>query len=162
MLQVGNDAIALHWTPIGDPVMGGQSTGAVHAAGPGIFLFSGTVSLAHGGGFASVRAMFPPADLSAFGGLSLCVQGDGRDYKLGLVTRDGRDVPVHQQSFHARAGVWQTLHLPFDAFAAHRRGRPTPEADPMERSHVCGIGLYTAGREPGPFRLLWRDLAAVS
>ncbi len=46
----------LHWQPLGDRVMGGESDGALVHPTEGVGLFHGTVRPDNGGGFASVKA----------------------------------------------------------------------------------------------------------
>ncbi len=68
---------AQRWRAINDDVMGGLSRSSLHGE-DGIGVFSGELSLEHGGGFASVRREPEPFDLSAYAGLVLQVCGDGR------------------------------------------------------------------------------------
>jgi monofunctional biosynthetic peptidoglycan transglycosylase len=146
------------WEPVGDRVMGGVSTGRLVAppGGPGVF--EGEVSLAHGGGFASVRS--PPGrfDLSGAAALVLEVRGDGRAYKLGLRTDPDLDGPSWQAGFRPAPGRWEAIRLPLRAFRAVWRGRPVPGAPPLDPSGVVRFGLVVGDRQAGPLRL---EIAAI-
>ena len=69
---------AADWFVVNDGVMGGISSGRMRPVGDDVAAFSGHVSLENNGGFASVRTVLEPGDLSAFAGLALRVRGDGR------------------------------------------------------------------------------------
>jgi hypothetical protein len=145
---------ALGWEPVGDRVMGGASTGRLVAppGGPGVF--EGEVSLARGGGFASVRS--PPGrfDLSGALALVLDVRGDGRAYRLGLRTDPDLDGPSWQAGFRPTPGRWEAIRLPLGAFRAVWRGRPIPGAPPLDPAGVVRFGLVVGDRQAGPFRLV--------
>jgi hypothetical protein len=96
--DVSGDA-ATFWAALDDVVMGGTSASGlvVHSgAGPGgsdAIVFSGIVSTANNGGFASVRSKnFSPAlDLGGYEGLRVTLRGDGQRYKLILRTTGSWD-----------------------------------------------------------------------
>ena len=78
------------WSPVDDVVMGGLSNSRlVHSGGHAEF--TGSVSLANNGGFASVRTA--ALDYSAPGAeeVRVCARGDGRTYRLTLRTDDAPD-----------------------------------------------------------------------
>jgi len=147
------------WQAIGDRVMGGLSSGALLPGASGGAAFCGNVSLANGGGFASVRCQPGPRDLSAYAGLRLSVRGDGRPYKLSLLLDASFDGILYQGSFTAAPGEWQSIDLPFAAFVARRRGRTLPAAPALDPANIHAFGLMTDARLPGPFRL---ELLALS
>lgn len=149
------------WQPIGDRVMGGLSSGALQANDAGCAEFCGTVSLANGGGFASVRSLPGHWDLSAWSGLRLIVRGDGRPYKLSLMTDAGFDSVLYQSRFETLPGEWQTIDLPFSGFVARRRGRPVAGAPELDPAAIRAFGLMTELRLPGPFALELRALLAI-
>ena len=86
------------FAPIDDAVMGGRSSSRLER-GEGFAVFRGVVSLAEGGGFASVRSAPARHDLSQADGLWLRVRGDGRTYKLNLRTEASFDGVSYQASF---------------------------------------------------------------
>ena len=74
------------WIAVNDGVMGGVSKGGVRFADDGVLVFSGTLSLENRGGFASIRSVQEPVDLSGNEGLAIRVCGDGRRYWLTVKT----------------------------------------------------------------------------
>jgi hypothetical protein len=145
-------AAAGAFAPIDDVVMGGRSWSRA-AAGDGALRFEGEVSLAQGGGFASIRSRPRRLDLSGFGGLALTVRGDGRRYKVNLRTDAAFDGVTWQAPLEVPAGAWRTVTLPFAAFAPRLRGRAVPEAGPLDPSRLQTLGFLVGDRQAGPFRL---------
>ena len=82
------------WGALDDVVMGGVSESSIRFK-EAIAEFSGNVSTANSGGFASVRTRnFEPAiDLSSYDGIALRVKGDGNRYKFMLRTETRRAMP---------------------------------------------------------------------
>ncbi len=158
LFDFADPASARAWSPIGDRVMGGASSGALLAVEGGAAAFVGEVSLEHGGGFASVRSAPGRFDLSRRDRLVLEVRGDGRVYKLGLRTDARLDGVSYQSPFGTRAGRWISVELPLSSFRATWRGRPVPGAPPLDPSAVTTIGLLVSGGQAGPFRL---EIAAI-
>ena len=147
------------WRAIDDAVMGGVSASRLVWATPGHALFTGEVSLAHGGGFASVRS--PPGDL-AFPGAEcyiVAALGDGRRYRLNLRTDDGFDGVNYQATFTPPAGDWCEIRLPVGAFTARFRGRAVDNAPPLDAGRVRQVGLMIADRQAGAFALALRFIA---
>lgn len=146
------------WGPIDDVVMGGVSASRI------VFerdrtVFTGEVSLAYGGGFASVRSA--PREF-AFGeadGVELELAGDGRRYKLSARLDAAFDGVAYQVEFVApRERV--RVRLAFSAFVAMRRGRPVPDAEHFDPARITTIGLLIGSGQSGAFRLELFELAA--
>jgi monofunctional biosynthetic peptidoglycan transglycosylase len=144
---------AMLWKVVNDDVMGGRSSSMLQWTEEGTAVFQGTVSLAHGGGFASVRAPVPRHDLSAFGGIALRLRGDGQRYTLGLYNDPPPRSVVYRIPFATEEAAWQTVRLPFAALAPTFRGRPVPEASPFDPSAVQVLSLLIGDEQAGPFRL---------
>lgn len=76
------------WGELDDVVMGGVSSSEVVAA-DGRAFFRGAVSTSNNGGFASVRTLNNPMDLSAYSGIRLRVRGAmDRAARFKLILRD--------------------------------------------------------------------------
>jgi len=146
------------FTPIDDAVMGGRSRSRATLAG-GALHFEGEVSLEDGGGFASIRSAPAPLDLSAATGLALRVRGDGKRYKVNLRTDDALDGVNWQAAFETATGGWEVVLIPLEHFEPVLRGRPAPEAGPLQPALVRTVGLLISDRQAGSFRL---DVAAVA
>ncbi len=71
--------------PIDDVVVGGVSASQFNVAPEGLGAFEGVLSLERGG-FASVRSRPAQVDLSAYDGLELRVRGDGKRYRLRMMS----------------------------------------------------------------------------
>jgi monofunctional biosynthetic peptidoglycan transglycosylase len=141
--------------------MGGLSSATLCANAGGWAEFSGIVSLANNGGFASLRRVPSPGEhwnLAGKQAIRLIARGDGRPYKLSLIDDAAFDAILHQASFVAQPGDWQTIDLPFAQFIPRRRGRAVTPAPALDVSAIRSFGLMTEQRLPGAFRL---DLLAL-
>lgn len=157
LVDLSGAAAAPSWTVVDDTVMGGRSTAQV-AVAAGLLRFTGTLSLAQGGGFASVRSVGAGWNLADAVSLVLRLRGDGRAWQLRLYD----DVPWQGRAIaHAaalQAGTdWSAAEVALDALVPVFRGRPVP-APALGRERVTGIGLMLADRRAGPFRL---EVAAI-
>ena len=140
------------WESVDDRVMGGSSSSRlVHLPGRGA-CFTGLVSLAHGGGFASVQSGVLPVDLAGARGLLLTVTGDGRTYKACARTDDAFDGVLYQARFAPPAGRVALVRLPFEDFVPTRRGRVV-EAAPLTGTRVRILGLMVSDKQAGSFTL---------
>lgn len=151
-------AVAL-WSPINDGVMGGVSSSQLRLDPMGHAVFSGRVSFENNGGFASVRCQ--PGELGRIGVTAylLEVRGDGKRYKLNLRTDNSFDGINYQTRFDPPAGIWTTCRLAIADFSPTWRGKPVPDAPPLEISRVRQIGLMIADRQEGPFELAIRSIS---
>ncbi len=162
LLHFSRQGAHIPWQSIGDPVMGGQSSGTLESVDDVTSVFHGEVSLANGGGFASVKADIPVVDFSSCCGLRLRVRGDGKNYKLGLRMHQDRNAPVYQQGFAPDAGQWQTIVLPFAGFIPRLRGKTLTDAPPMDASHIASVSLFISGGQQGAFALHLTDAVRVN
>jgi hypothetical protein len=144
---------ANEWRAIDDRVMGGVSRSRLRHDPSGHAVFDGEVSLAQGGGFASVRSS--PGERGMAGATTCLIEarGDPRQFKLSLLTDDGFDSVNYQASFTTMGHDWQTISLPLSAFRASFRGRDVPDAPTLDPARICQVGLMIAGRQAGAFAL---------
>jgi monofunctional biosynthetic peptidoglycan transglycosylase len=141
---------AAEWRSVDDVVMGGVSDSTFEPTGTGA-AFTGTVSLARGGGFASVRAPEGPYDLGDAEGLRFRLRGDGKRYWCTVYTTPGGSVSY-------RAPIeppedWATVEVPFSELVPYRRGTRRPDAPPFDPTQVRTLGFLIADEQDGPFRL---------
>ncbi|NJO42699.1 MAG: CIA30 family protein [Cyanobacteria bacterium CRU_2_1] len=129
------------WGALDDVVMGGVSQSGIQL-GDSAADFSGTVSTANSGGFASVRTrnFEPPLDLSAYRGIELRVKGDGNRYKFMLRTETRWDGIAYCYSFDTQADRWITIQIPFSAVVPVFRAK-TVEGNPIDPHHVYAMQL---------------------
>jgi Complex I intermediate-associated protein 30 (CIA30) len=146
-------AASLQWQSIDDGVMGGVSSSRWSVTPAGILNFSGTVSLANNGGFASIRSAPGAFDLSAHPGMVLRVRGDGKRYLVNLKTDATFDGAQYRAAFETRAGIWTDVLLPFETFESRFRGRPVADVPVLDPGRVVSFGLMIADRQAGAFAL---------
>ncbi|KAL6781703.1 hypothetical protein ACKKBF_B09115 [Auxenochlorella protothecoides x Auxenochlorella symbiontica] len=168
------------WGSLDDVVMGGASRSAwswEDAGGEGgdrpAGVFSGEVTTANSGGFASVRTRnFEPAlDLRGQTGVSLRLQGDGLRYKLVLRTDSNWDGIAYTSYLDTKPGVWETHTVPFSSFAPIFRAKTVPDAPALQLEHVNSVQLMLSKFEAdgalnpafktGSFRLAVSSIAAT-
>ena len=137
------------WGSLDDVVMGGASTSTLSRSegagedGGAALVFTGLVSTANNGGFASVRNRDwePPKDATAASGLEFRVRGDGQRYKVYLRTAKGWDALAYGASFDTEKGVWKTVRLPFSEFQPIFRAKSIRNAPMMDRSSLRSVQL---------------------
>ncbi|MEZ4387998.1 MAG: CIA30 family protein [Candidatus Krumholzibacteriia bacterium] len=140
------------WQAVHDTVMGGLSQGGLAQEGDRL-VFSGHLSLANNGGFASVRTLPRPFPLADHHGILLRVRGDGRTYQLRLRDDDRFDGPAWRFAFSTTDGEWVQIAAPFSQFEQVFRGRRLGGGGALDPSRVRQLGLMVADKQAGPFRL---------
>ncbi len=140
------------WIPVHDTVMGGRSDGGMELR-DGVLRFTGNLSLANNGGFASIRHA-GAMDLAGRQGIRLRVRGDGRSYGLRLQTEAryyGRAVSWSGE-FDTEAGQWVEVDVPFDTLAAGFRGRNL-RGYSFNPARIELIGILLGDKREGPFEI---------
>lgn len=153
---------AASWGPIDDRVMGGVSSSSFIYEDSSGALFTGEVSMEHGGGFASVRSGHLDLDLSDYQGLAMACMGDGKSYKLSVTTEPRYGSVIYRAVFDTRPGTWEELKIPFNRFIPTFRGQIVPEAPELDPSNIVALGLLISQRQKGPFRLKVSFIKAYS
>jgi hypothetical protein len=135
------------WRGVSDQVMGGVSEASVAhdvVEGRPCLRLTGDVRLENDGGFIQAALDLAAAgdtlDASGYAGLRLLVLGNGEHYGVHLRTPDNLRP---WQSYRARftaAPAWQTIELPFTAFAPYRLDAP------LDTARLRRIGLVAIGR----------------
>lgn len=159
------------WGALDDVVMGGVSASSFQL-GDEAALFTGNVSTANSGGFASVRTRnFDPAiDLSSYQGIELQVKGDGNRYKFLMRDDDKWDSIAYSHSFDSVADQWIRVQIPFAELVPVFRAKTLSQADPIHSQNIRSLQLMLSKFEydgalnpkfsPGTFRLEIRTIAA--
>ncbi len=119
-IQIAQNA----WGAVDDVVMGGVSQSNISITDSGA-IFSGIVSTANSGGFASVRTrnFEPPLNLSQYAGIELRIKGDGQRYKFLLRTESKWDGVGFSSSIDTEAERSITIRIPFSQFIAGFRSK---------------------------------------
>jgi hypothetical protein len=130
------------WGAIDDVVMGGVSDSNIRII-DGAALFSGNVSTANSGGFASVRTknLEPRLDLSNYQGIELKVKGDGQRYKLFVRTNQNWDSLAYSYSFDTAYQSWLNVQVPFEKMVAVFRAKTVPSAPPIDSKQICAFQI---------------------
>ncbi len=128
------------WGAVDDVVMGGVSESQIRLA-DNKAIFSGNVSTANNGGFASVRTrnFNPPWNLSEYQGFLLTLKGDGKRYKFISRCEEKWDGMSYCYSFDTVDGIQQTITIPFKDLTATRRAKTIPEAASFDTSRVYSL-----------------------
>ena len=130
------------WGAVDDVVMGGVSESSIRLAG-NCAIFSGNVSTANNGGFASVRTrnFDPQFDLSSYQGIELRVQGDGNRYKFIIRCEGKWDGIGYCYSFDTLPNCWMTVQIPFAELIPVFRAKTLPQAGAFDASKVYSMQL---------------------
>jgi hypothetical protein len=129
------------WGALDDVVMGGVSSS--QARWNDGLIFTGTVSTANSGGFASIRTrnVDPPINLAQWQGTVLHLKGDGQRYKWILRDSPGWDSLAYSRSFDTMVDTPITVHTRFGEMVATFRARTKPDASPLNPSQICSMQL---------------------
>lgn len=164
------DLVAI-WGAVDDVVMGGVSESNLRL-GNDCAVFSGNVSVANSGGFASVRNrdFSPPLDLSNYEGIQLRVKGDGQRYKFILRCEGRWDGVSYCYSFNTATNTWIDVRIPFDELIPTFRAKTVNDAPRFDASRTYSMQLMLSKFEydgnlnprfvPGVFELQWESIQA--
>lgn len=141
------------WQALSDRVMGGVSNGRVETTKDGMLRFFGSVSLENNGGFASVRSLPNERDLSGYDGILIRIKGDGLRYAINLRTDFELRAGSYRRRFETRAGVWETVFLPFTEFQLTSFGQIVKESPPLNTRKIRSVGFLISDKQAGPFEL---------
>ncbi|WP_052128660.1 CIA30 family protein [Neosynechococcus sphagnicola] len=159
------------WGAVDDVVMGGVSESSFRVE-QGLAWFTGTVSTANSGGFASVRTrnLEPPLSLENYDGLKLRVRGNGDRYKFLVRTESGWDSIAYSYSFDTVTDTWIDVWMPFREFVPVFRAKTVPTAAPLDTRCIRALQLILSKFEydgalnpkftPGEFQLCIESIAA--
>ncbi len=130
------------WGAVDDVVMGGVSESGIRLTDKAA-LFSGNVSTANSGGFASVRTrnFDPPLDLTGYEGIALRVKGDGKRYKFILRDEAKWDGIAYSYSFDTEKDRWLDVRVPFTELIPVFRAKTLKDAESFNPNHVSAVQL---------------------
>jgi NADH dehydrogenase [ubiquinone] 1 alpha subcomplex assembly factor 1 len=139
------------WRIVNDGVMGGISNSAIKLTEAGQGLFSGHVSLANNGGFASIQLNVTIKRSEEKKFIILRVRGDGKRYEFRLKAKsDQSESYVHQ---FPTSGNWETIKLEISEFYPQFRGRKLniPNFDFL---NIEQLSFLIANKQEEDFKLL--------
>lgn len=158
LFDFSNPDDVAQWYSRDDTVMGGVSASQLHTTGEGTAAFAGEVSLENNGGFAAIRSLDSQYDLSEYTGIALHIKSDLKTYSMNIRTDTSSNGLRYQANFKAVRKEWMTVLLPFQNFAAARRGQRPLDAPPLDTQRIRSFGFIIANKQVGPFRL---ELASI-
>jgi monofunctional biosynthetic peptidoglycan transglycosylase len=138
------------WEIVNDGVMGGDSSSTIRTAFCGL-VFSGQLSLANQGGFASVRKRISQ-DFDGISAFRLKIRGDGRTYQFRFRT-DTKPYKIAWRREFSTVGVTELIEIPLDEFVPVFRGRPVRNTGRLHPASIRYLGFMIADRREGPFKL---------
>ena len=144
---------AKEWQAVNDGVMGGVSEGKFKITDAKTMEFSGTLSLANNGGFASVRSKAKKLDLEKGDTLVTKVKGDGREYTLNLYPNRSRTAFSYRATVQTKKDEWIEVKVPLDEFEATSFGRVVREAGAVKPEEVSSVGFLLGDKKAGPFKM---------
>lgn len=171
--QLDNEQKSIYqniWGALDDVVMGGVSNSSLQITAD-TALFTGNVSIANSGGFASVRTrnFTPTLDLSKYQGIKLKVKGDGQRYKIFLRTESTWDGIGYAFAFNTVADTWLDIYIPFQDLVPVFRAKTVKECPSIDTQKICSLQLMLSKFEydgmlnpqflPGNFRL---EIASIT
>jgi len=159
------------WGAVDDVVMGGVSESTLQMV-ENAALFTGNVSIANSGGFASVRTrnLNPAINLSGYEGVELRVKGDGKRYKFLLRTESQWDGVAYSYSFDTAYNAWINVRIPFADMIPVFRAKTLKDYQPLNSKNLCSFQLMLSKFEydgelnpyfqPGSFNLQVESIKA--
>jgi uncharacterized protein YbjT (DUF2867 family) len=149
------DGMKETWGAVDDVVMGGVSESSIRLI-DNAALFTGIVSTANSGGFASVRTrnFDPPLNLAEYEGIELRVKGDGQRYKFILRAESKWDGISYCYSFDTEKDRWIDVRIPFEALIPVFRAKTLKDVPAFDSSQIYALQLmlskfeYDGGLNP--------------
>lgn len=148
----GNADSLESWTSVNDGVMGGVSKGGFTRSGEGTLLFTGDLSLANNGGFASIRMQPGEFGLTGTSEIVVKTRGDGRTYWVDLRVSNQMSASSYRAFLPTTAGEWKETLIPFTDFKLQSFGRELP-SKPINPASITSVGFTLADKKEGPFSL---------
>jgi uncharacterized protein YbjT (DUF2867 family) len=137
-----SDDLKNTWGAVDDVVMGGVSESDIRLV-DGTALFTGNVSTANSGGFASVRTknFDSPLNLAGYEGVELRVRGDGKRYKFLIRTETKWDGTAYSYSFDTESNIWMSVRIPFAKLIPVFRAKTLKDSAPIDPSNIYSFQL---------------------
>ena len=153
-----SDSQALsNWQIVNDGVMGGRSSSRVDMEKDGEMKFSGVLSLANNGGFASTRSRGSNLGLKQGDTIVLKVKGDGRKYTFNAYVPRRRMAFSYRVEFKTVKDQWIDVRVPLDQLVATSFGRIVRGAT-LAPSQINSIGILLGDKKAGPFQILVKSI----
>ncbi|MCP4941324.1 MAG: CIA30 family protein [Planctomycetaceae bacterium] len=145
------------WQIVNDGVMGGRSSSRVSSGSDGSMKFSGVLSLANNGGFASTRSRGSSLGLKRGDTIVLRVKGDGRKYTFNAYVPRRRMAFSYRVEFMTKKNQWVDVRIPLDQLVATSFGRVVRGAS-LNPAEVNSVGILLGDKKPGAFQILIQSI----
>jgi hypothetical protein len=149
----------MDWQVINDGVMGGLTRSSARCGDHGV-LFSGTLSTANNGGFASIRSRLQ-RPVRGLREVRVRCSGDGLRYQLRLRDSEDSSSAAWRASFDA-ASETRTIVLKAGDFEPVVRGRRVEALPGLAERQLRFVGLMLTNDQPGPFALTVHAIELVA
>ena len=141
----------LNWNIVNDTVMGGRSQARLELKRGSYANFNGYLSLKNNGGFASIRAYYPP-DLANVKSILIKIRGDGRRYNF-RIRGNASSWASYTHSFDTIKGEWIEKELIIDDFYPVYRGYSLKNMPLLSEIIIKEIGIMISDKTEGPFNI---------
>ncbi len=149
------------WQIVNDGVMGGRSSSRVDQGVDGTMKFSGVLSLANNGGFASTRSRGSNLGLKGGDIIVLKVRGDGRKYTFNAYVPRRRMAFSYRVEFKTKKDEWIEVRIPLDQLVATSFGRVVRGAS-LNPAEVNSVGILLGDKKAGAFEILIKAIEVES
>ncbi|WP_124980875.1 CIA30 family protein [Nonlabens xiamenensis] len=139
------------WYTVNDTVMGGISSSRFELNEEGHALFTGNVSTANNGGFASVRFDAGHIKTEGFTHIILKIKGDGSTYQFRLKHQKS-DRHSYVYDFDT-SGKWESITIPLSELSPQFRGRKLSMTD-FEEDAFEELGILIGNKKDQSFQLM--------
>lgn len=141
-----------NWVVINDDVMGGRSSGQLDMNEEAL-LFTGKLSLANNGGFASLRSPWSRYDLSDYETVVMRVRGKGGEFGITLEVSKAYYEPNFRFLF-TPGEEWTELEIPMNQFEKTRLGSSMGDRlNPKQAANIIRIGFIKSDKRTEDFAL---------
>jgi NADH dehydrogenase [ubiquinone] 1 alpha subcomplex assembly factor 1 len=130
--------------------MGGISTSYLSLNDEKNLIFSGNLSLANNGGFASTR-MRLDQDLNGIKAIKIRLKGDGNTYKLRFRQYNTR--ASYSSNFKSFRNKWTEVIIPIQDFKPMWRGYSYTNSPEINIDNIYSLGLQISDKQEGEFQL---------
>ena len=130
--------------------MGGISTSYLSLNDKKNLIFSGNLSLANNGGFASTR-MRLDQDLNGIKAIKIRLKGDGNTYKLRFRQYNTR--ASYSSNFKSFKNKWTEVIIPIQDFKPMWRGYSYTNSPQINIDKIYSLGLQISDKQEGEFQL---------
>lgn len=151
LYSFSNESNLKEWRIVNDGVMGGISNSTLILTNDGNGLFSGHVSLANNGGFASIQLnkIFQLSEDMKY--IVLRVKGDGKQYEFRIKNNIYQSVSyVHQ---FKTTGEWQNIQLAINEFYPQYFGQKLNRPN-FNYKNIEQISFLISNKQEEDFKLL--------